>query len=90
MTHCARTPGLWLIKKLKNAVLVFKEARQSLATLFQKPNPFNSGNSYTASFLRGQWELEKKAQAFKDLIAQEQRMDLARLISLEDDLREAW
>lgn len=90
MTHCARTPGLWLIKKLKNAVLVFKEARQSLARLFQKPNPFNSGNSYTASFLRGQWELEKKAQGSKDLIAQEQRMELARLISLEDDLREAW
>lgn len=84
------TKGCWLLKKLNNAVTVFKEAHQSLVTLFQKPNPFDSGLCYTASFLRAQWEVEKKAQGTKDVIAQDHRLELARLISLEDDLREAW
>lgn len=82
--------GRWLLKNLNNAVMVFTEARGSLETLFQKMNPFNPGDCYTAIFLRGQWELEKKSQGSKDIIAQEQRLELARLISLEDNLREAW
>ncbi|EGG07133.1 uncharacterized protein MELLADRAFT_106193 [Melampsora larici-populina 98AG31] len=82
--------GLWLLRRYRNAVKVLGEAQSALNTLFQMANPALPGKNYSALFFRSQWASEREAYASKDAIMQKQKLELGRLLSLQDELEAAW
>lgn len=82
---------MWLVTKFRNAHKVMLAARQALDLLYQQTNPHDPEHHfYSEDFLNNQWELEKAAQASKKEAEQKQRLELGRLLCLEDELLELW
>ncbi|EGG03746.1 uncharacterized protein MELLADRAFT_108932 [Melampsora larici-populina 98AG31] len=82
--------GLWLQKRYRNAVDVLMQAQSALTTLFGMANPNQPGETYTAAFFRGQWTLEREAYESKLVVMQQQKLELGRLLSLQDELIAEW
>ncbi|KAH9818347.1 hypothetical protein DFH28DRAFT_925835 [Melampsora americana] len=82
--------GLWLLRRYRNAVKVLGEAQSALNTLFQMANPSIPGEKYSAEFFRSQWASEREAYESKEAVLQKQKLELGRLLSLQDELEAEW
>lgn len=77
--------GQWLFKRFQNALNVLREAQEFTITLFTTPNPAQPGHTYSEAFLREQWNLEREAYASKKVAMQKQKLELGRLLCLQDE-----
>ncbi|KAH9820745.1 hypothetical protein DFH28DRAFT_924004 [Melampsora americana] len=83
--------GEWLLRRLKHTQSTISESQRKLDDLLSTPNPYQEGSNYTREFFREQWNSERKinlAQA-KD-IKTRQRLELGRLLCLEDLQYKTW
>lgn len=64
---------------------VGQEAQAFLTSVFATPNPAQPVQMYSEAFLRGQWDSERKAYASKKVAMQKQKLELGRLLSLQDE-----
>ncbi|KAH9809801.1 hypothetical protein DFH28DRAFT_1186335, partial [Melampsora americana] len=80
----------WLSKRFRNAMKVLREAQAVIKSLCTLPNPAQPGQNYTAAFFRGQWTVEREAYSSKQAILMKQKLELGRLLSLQDQLNDAW
>ncbi|KAH9822293.1 hypothetical protein DFH28DRAFT_1180610 [Melampsora americana] len=82
--------GQWLRRRFDNAVKVMKEAQAALTSLYAMPNPCLPGTNYSADFFREQWVAEREAYASKEAVLLTQKLELGRLLSLQDELNLEW
>ncbi|KAH9809708.1 hypothetical protein DFH28DRAFT_1086136 [Melampsora americana] len=81
----------WLVSKYQNALRVKDQASQGLSELYTQRNPHDPGREfYSAEFLKEQWTLERHAQVSKKHAEEKQRLELGRLLSLEEDIQQLW
>lgn len=78
----------WLRKRFQNALKVSREAQATLKSLSSTPNPAKPGQTYSHSFLREQWEYERDAYASKEVALHKQKLELGRLLCLQDEFEE--
>ncbi|KAH9820410.1 hypothetical protein DFH28DRAFT_1121694 [Melampsora americana] len=85
------TSGHWLLSKYQNALRVKDQASQGLSELYTQRNPHDPGREfYSAEFFKEQWTLERNAQASKKQAEEKQRLELERLLSLEEEIQQLW
>ncbi|EGG10921.1 uncharacterized protein MELLADRAFT_59877 [Melampsora larici-populina 98AG31] len=90
LMHTSRS-GKWLLSKLNNANQVKKEASEGLLNLYTQRNPYDPDRQfYSADFLREQWILERNAQASKKHAEEQQKLELGRLLCLEQEIQKLW
>lgn len=82
--------GQWLRRRFANAVNVFREAQASVTSLCAMPNPSFPGTNYSADFFHQQWAAEREAYASKEGVLLKQKLELGRLLSLQDELIHEW
>lgn len=66
------------------------DAQAAVTSLCAMPNPAEPGANYSANFFRAQWSVEREAYASKQAILLKQKLELGRLLSLKDELEQAW
>ncbi|EGF98310.1 uncharacterized protein MELLADRAFT_96026 [Melampsora larici-populina 98AG31] len=81
---------LWLRRRFLNAVKVLEEAQDAVTSLCAMPNPYLPGEKYSHEFFRGQWAAEREAYASKEAVLLKQKLELGRLLSLQDELNTNW
>lgn len=83
--------GQWLLSKLNNANRVKKESSEGLSDLYIQRNPHDLDRQYySADFFREQWKLERSAHASKKVAEEQQRLELGRLLCLEEEIQKLW
>ncbi|KAA1083337.1 hypothetical protein PGTUg99_029010 [Puccinia graminis f. sp. tritici] len=80
----------WLCKKLVYATDAVRASTLALQTLHAKVNRFTPGQNYTNQFFAEQWQLEQQYHRQTNLSVKKQKVELGRLLCLEEALDTAW
>ncbi|KAH9812045.1 hypothetical protein DFH28DRAFT_826239, partial [Melampsora americana] len=83
--------GEWLLRRLKHTKSTILESQKQLDESCSKPNPYQEGSNYSLDFFCEQWNSERKInlELSKD-IKTRQRLELGRLLCLEDLQYKTW
>ncbi|KAH9807201.1 hypothetical protein DFH28DRAFT_830583, partial [Melampsora americana] len=83
--------GEWLLRRLKHTRMTITESQRILDKWCSMRNPHQEGSNYTLDFFREQWKAERKTnlEQSKDIKVR-QRLELGRLLCLEDLLYKTW
>ncbi|KAH9806866.1 hypothetical protein DFH28DRAFT_1159238 [Melampsora americana] len=80
----------WLIRRLQNAKTILQDSSGALATLMSKRSTMFPTIQYTHEFLRQQWELERQSQGKRSHVQEQQKIELGRLLLLEESAQTIW
>ncbi|EGG06277.1 uncharacterized protein MELLADRAFT_106941 [Melampsora larici-populina 98AG31] len=80
----------WLLRRLRNAQTVLRETSSALSKLSQERSSLFPTIRYTYEFLREQWIVERNSQHKRCYIQEEQKIELGRLLCLEEMAQEIW
>ncbi|KAH9819937.1 hypothetical protein DFH28DRAFT_1052197 [Melampsora americana] len=80
----------WLLRRLRNANTVLRDTQSALYRLSREKSSLFPTIRYTYEFLREQWILERNSQNKRCHIQEEQKIELGRLLCLEEMAQEIW
>ncbi|KAA1115109.1 hypothetical protein PGT21_031637 [Puccinia graminis f. sp. tritici] len=81
----------WMNRRLDQAHNYMNECQVKLQILYEQPNPYSEANEkYTKHFFEEQWALERQYYEDRNHEKEEQKVELGRLLTLEEDLNKAW
>ncbi|KAH9809487.1 hypothetical protein DFH28DRAFT_1133358 [Melampsora americana] len=83
--------GKWLLRRLKHTRMTITKSQRILDKWCSMRNPHQEGSNYTLDFFREQWKAKRKTnlEQYKDIKVR-QRLELGRLLCLEDLLYKTW
>ncbi|PLW51510.1 hypothetical protein PCASD_00398 [Puccinia coronata f. sp. avenae] len=79
----------WLHNRLKKSQNVIQECTEKLEGIYTRFNHFTD-ETYTPHFFEAQWENERQYHTSRDNNRDDQKLELGRLLTLEEDLINAW
>ena len=86
--------GDWLHRHFMDACQTYQECQIKLSAIYDQQNPFiqdnNESTHYTQGFLEEQWHKERVYYLTRNNIREAQKVELGRLLSLQEDLNDAW
>jgi hypothetical protein len=83
--------GDWTQRHFQQAMDTIDECEAKLANIYGQPNPFSDPpGSYNQEFFQAQWALERDYYRNRNDQQVQKRLELGRLLSLEEDLNNAW
>ncbi|KAH9825270.1 hypothetical protein DFH28DRAFT_21067 [Melampsora americana] len=82
--------GMWLMRRLENALEVLSQSRATLQQLEVVRSTSHPERRYTEEFFRIQWQLERAAYTTEKVTEHEMQLALARLLCLEEELDNFW
>ncbi|WAQ85892.1 hypothetical protein PtA15_6A521 [Puccinia triticina] len=80
----------WLFKRLVYATEVVRSSTSELSKLHAKDNRFTPGQNYTNEFFEEQWRMEQEYHCRTNLTVKKQKIELGKLLCLEEALDTAW
>ncbi|EFP76611.2 uncharacterized protein PGTG_02072 [Puccinia graminis f. sp. tritici CRL 75-36-700-3] len=88
--HLLELSAKWLFEKLVYATDAVRASTIALSKLHTKPNTFLPGHNYSNQFFEEQWQLEQQYHRRTNLSVKKQKVELGRLLCLEEALDTAW
>lgn len=82
--------GKWLSVRMKQAVSTLKKSQTLLTNIYALPNPYKPGHKYTEQYLLEQWNAERSTLLDPKSQQEKQKLELGKLLCLEDELDQAW
>ncbi|KAH9821140.1 hypothetical protein DFH28DRAFT_923571 [Melampsora americana] len=82
--------GKWLSVRMKQAVTMLKKSQTLLTNIYALPNPYKPGHKYTKQYLLKQWNAERSTLLDPRSQQEKQKLELGKLLCLEDELDQAW
>ncbi|WAQ84054.1 hypothetical protein PtA15_4A505 [Puccinia triticina] len=81
----------WMNRHLDQAHAYLNECQVKLNEIYNQTNPFaEEGECYSQAFFEQQWVLERTYYRDRNNEKVEQKLELGRLLTLEEDLNAAW
>lgn len=79
----------WMHRHLQQAIDSMEECQVKLQEIYGRFNHF-SDECYTSQFFEAQWIAERSYYGNRDHVKEEQKIELGKLLALEQDLIEEW